>query len=64
MTPSGIQRLLEEIAVAEDEGEVTALLERYADKLDALPPKMREQANELIEDAIYDRRACNEGGAA
>jgi hypothetical protein len=55
MTPTGIQRLLEEIAVAEDEAEVTALLERYADQFDALPPEIRERANELIENALCDR---------
>jgi prophage regulatory protein len=55
-TPSFLNRLLQEIAVAEDEAEDTAILDRYADELDALPPNMRQHADELIEDAVRERR--------
>ena len=54
--PSFLERLLEEIRIAEDETEVAAIRERYRDELEALSPTACEEANELIEDAIRERR--------
>ena len=49
--PPFLQRLLEEIAAANDATEAAALAHR-CDELDALPEIERERALELIEDAI------------
>jgi predicted DNA-binding transcriptional regulator AlpA len=49
-----LQRLLEEIAAAEDAAEAAAIVRRNHDELDALPALQREQADEFIEDAIRE----------
>jgi hypothetical protein len=50
-----ITRLLQEISTAESEVEISAILERHAQILDALPPRTREQTNEILRDAIHAR---------
>jgi hypothetical protein len=47
-----ITRLLAEISVAESEA---AILRRHGKALDALPPRTRDQTNEIIRDAIHAR---------
>lgn len=54
--PGFLQRLLEEIAVAEDGAAAVAAVQRYRAELDALPELQREQANELIEDSVNEHR--------
>lgn len=54
--PPSVQRLLEEIAAAEDAAEAAAIVRRHREELDALPALQREQVNELIEDAIREHR--------
>jgi hypothetical protein len=50
-----ITRLLAEISVAESEREISAILRRHGEALDALPPRTREQTNEILRDAIHAR---------
>jgi prophage regulatory protein len=49
---SFVPRLLQEIAAAEDVAEVAAIVQRHREQIEALPALQREQANELVEDAI------------
>jgi hypothetical protein len=56
VAPAFLPRLLEEIATAEDLVEARAVVRQYREQLDALPALQREQANELIEDAINEHR--------
>jgi prophage regulatory protein len=58
--PPFLQRLLEEIAAAEDAAEAAAIVQQYREELDALPARQREQATELVEDAIRERRQIDD----
>jgi predicted DNA-binding transcriptional regulator AlpA len=51
-TPPFLQRLLQEITTGEEDA--AAIVQRYHDELGALPELQREQANELIQDAIRE----------
>jgi hypothetical protein len=58
--PGGINRLLADIATAPDEAYVVGLITNNLNAIAALPPREREHISAAIQDAVRERRACDE----
>jgi hypothetical protein len=58
--PGDINRLLADIATAPDEAYIVDLITNSHKATATLPPREREQVNAAIQDAVRERRACDE----